>query len=164
MLVSGCHDNLRESCSRVVTGQLSEVHFRAQHGLGPFLQNEYTPHTSQYTMHHTPSHTTHHTIHNTQHTSHTTHHTPVPHNTCSYMCTVDSIGAFTLRARFDLDSVQLHRNPIQSTWILFALTKLPTARNCITSRTAYVFLRICHVCPATQSHDVRSTSGNYCVV
>ena len=51
---------------------------------------------------------------------------------------VDSKGAFALATRFDPDSIQFHRNPIQSTWILSALKKLLTAHDFVTSRPAYV--------------------------
>ena len=44
-----------------------------------------------------------------------------------------SKGAFALATRFDLDSIQFHRNPIRSTWILSTLTKLLTAHDFVTS-------------------------------
>ena len=47
-------------------------------------------------------------------------------------------GAFALGTRFDLDSIQYHRNPIRSTWILSALTKLLTPHDFVTSRPAYI--------------------------
>ena len=47
-------------------------------------------------------------------------------------------GEFSLAARFDLDSIQFHRNLIRSPWILSALTKLLTAHDFVTSRPAYV--------------------------
>ena len=49
-----------------------------------------------------------------------------------------SKGAFALATRFDQNSIQFHRNPIRSTWILSALTKLLTAHDFVTSRPAYV--------------------------
>ena len=44
------------------------------------------------------------------------------------------LGAFALATRFDLDSIQLHRNSIRSTWILSALTKLLTAHDFVIPR------------------------------